>query len=173
MRHLLLLTLLAPAALADDTWPQFRGPGGTGVSKATGVPTTFDDGTNVVWKTPVHDKGWSSPVVLGKNVWLTTAKEDGTAQYAVAVDRETGKVTHDVKVFDTPKPPYFFIKDYNSHASPTPAVEPGRVYAHFGSSGTACLDADTGKVLWTNRDLPCNHWRAPGSSPVLSGELLI
>jgi outer membrane protein assembly factor BamB len=117
--------------------------------------------------------GWSSPVILGKNVWLTTAKADGTAQYAVALDRDSGKVVHDVKVFDTPKPPYFFLKDYNSHASPTPVVEEGRVYVHFGSAGTACLNADTGKVLWTNRELPCNHWRAPGSSPIIWKDLLI
>lgn len=172
MRHFFFLLLLSPAALADDTWPQFRGPGGTGISKSS-VPTQFDDSRNVVWKTSIHDKGWSSPVVLGKQIWLTTAKDDGTAQWAVALDRDTGKVIHDIKVFDTPKPPYFFIKDYNSHASPTPVVEPGRVYVHFGSAGTACLDSNTGKILWTNRDLPCNHFRAPGSSPILWKDSLL
>src|SRR5262249_11913018 len=73
----------------------------------------------------------------------------------------------------TPKPPYFFMPDYNSHASPSPVIEPGRVYVHFGSAGTACLDTETGKVLWQRRDLKCNHWRAPGSSPVLWKDLLI
>jgi outer membrane protein assembly factor BamB len=173
MRQLLLLTLLAPAAFAESPWPQFRGPGGTGISPATGLPTKFDDKTNVVWKTPIHDQGWSSPVILGKNVWLTTARDDGTAQYAVAIDRDSGKVVHDVKVFDTPKPPYFFKEGFNSHASPTPVVEDGRVYVHFGSAGTACLDPDTGKILWANRDLPCDHFRAPGSSPILWKDLLI
>src|SRR5262249_16317280 len=79
----------------------------------------------------------------------------------------------DVKVFDTPKPPYFFMPDYNSHASPSPVIEQGRVYVHFGSAGTACLDTATGKILWSRRDLPCDHWRAPGSSPVLYKDLLI
>lgn len=177
MRSVLSLSLLALALSlvhgADDCWPQFRGPAGAGLATATGLPTTWDETTNVVWKTPIHDKGWSSPVVLGTQVWLTTARDDGKAQYAVCVDRDSGKVVHDVKIFDTPKVPYFFIKDYNSHASPSPVIEPGRVYVHFGSSGTACLDTASGKVLWSRRDLPCNHWRGPGSSPILWHDLLL
>src|SRR5262245_37746010 len=115
MRTLLLafLTLSLPA-VAEDSWTQFRGPHGPGLSNSTGLPTTWDEKTNVVWKTAIHDKGWSSPVILGKQVWLTTARDDGTAQWAICLDRDSGKVVHDVKVFDTPKPPYFFMPDYNS-----------------------------------------------------------
>ena len=175
MRSVLLfvLLLLPVSLLAGDSWPQFRGPGGTGVSTAKGLPTTWDDKTNVVWKTAIHDKGWSSPVVLGKQIWVTTALDDGKAQWAVCVDRDSGAVVHDVKVFVTPKPPYTFVKDYNSHASPSPVIEKGRVYVHFGSAGTACLDTDSGKLLWTRTDLKCNHFRAPGSSPILWQDLLI
>src|SRR5262249_13816953 len=136
------------------------------------LPTTWDEKHNVVWKTPIHDQGWSSPVVLGQQIWLTTARDDGKEQWAVCVGRDSGKILHDVKVFDTPRPPYFFMPGYNSHASPTPVVEEGRVYVHFGSAGTACLDTGTGKVLWSRRDLPCDHWRAPGSSPILWKDLL-
>src|SRR5262249_53147338 len=158
--------LLSLPLQADD-WPQFRGPNGAGVSKAKGLPTEWDEKTNVVWKTAIHDKGWSSPVVFDKQVWVTTARSDGKAQWAVCVDRENGRVLHDLKVFDPPKVPYTFRKDYNSHASPTPAIEKGRVYVHFGSAGTACLDTTTGKKLWERRDLECDHFRAPGSSPIL------
>ena len=158
---------------AEDSWTQFRGPGGTGISSAKGLPTTWDDTKNVVWKTAIHDKGWSSPVVLGKQVWVTTALVDGKEQWAVCVDRESGKVVHDIKVFDTPKRPYFAIDTYNSHASPSPVIEKGRVYVHFGSAGTACLDTGTGKPLWTRTDLKCDHFRAPGSSPILWQDLLI
>ena len=170
---LLILLLLPVSLFAEDGWTQFRGPGGSGISSAKGLPTKWDDKTNVVWKTAIHDKGWSSPVVLGKQVWLTTALADGKAQWAVCVDRETGKIVHDIKLFDTPKPPYTFLPDANSHASPSPVIEKGRVYAHFGSSGTACLDTDTGKILWTRTDLKCDHWRAPGSSPILWQDLLV
>jgi outer membrane protein assembly factor BamB len=172
---LVFLCLFAPCwgHLLADSWSQFRGPSGTGLSRATDLPTTWDESTNIVWKTAIHDKGWSSPVVLGKQIWVTTAKENGTAQWAVCVDRDSGKMVHDVKVFETPKPPYTFIKDYNSHASPSPVIEEGRVYVHFGSAGTACLNTETGKIVWTRRDHVCDHWRAPGSSPILWKDLLI
>jgi len=102
---------------------------------------------------------------------MTTAREDGKELFAVCVDLDSGKVLHDVKVFDIEKPA--FCIPFNSYASPTPAVEAGRVYVHFGSAGTACLDTATGKVLWTRQDLPCNHWRSAGSSPILYKDLLI
>ncbi|MBY0232956.1 MAG: PQQ-binding-like beta-propeller repeat protein, partial [Gemmataceae bacterium] len=173
MRSLLLLALLCPAIRADDTWPQFRGPRGSGVSPAKGLPTEWSETKNAKWKTAIHGAGWSSPVILGKNVWLTTATEDGKERYAVAIDRDTGKIVHDVKVFDVEKNPYTFVKGFNTHASPSAAVEEGRVYVHFGSAGTACLEAGTGKILWTRDDLKCDHFRGPGSSPILWEDLLI
>jgi outer membrane protein assembly factor BamB len=44
---------------------------------------------------------------------------------------------------------------------------------HFGAHGTACLDTGSGQILWSRRDLPCNHYRGPGSSPILLDNLLI
>ena len=172
MRALLCLALLCPAAGADD-WPQFRGPRGSGLSPAKGLPRQWSETRNVAWKTAVHGLGWSSPVILGKQVWLTTATEDGKERWAVAIDRDSGKVVHDVKVFEVKKNPYFSIKGYNTHASPSAVLEPGRAYVHFGSAGTACLDSATGKILWKRDDLPCDHFRGPGSSPILWQDLLI
>jgi outer membrane protein assembly factor BamB len=168
---LLLTTLsLAAAVTAGENWPQFRGPQGRGVSDATGLPITWGEKENVVWKTPIHDKGWSSPVVWGDQVWLTTARADGTEMFVVGVDRATGKVVHDLKVFDVAKPA--FCHPFNSYASPTPAIEEGRVYVHFGTYGTACLDTHSGKKLWERRDLHCDHFRGPASSPILYRGLL-
>src|SRR5205807_515114 len=87
---------------ADDTWPQFRGPSGSGISKATGLPTRWDEKTNIVWKTAIHGKGWSSPVILGNQIWLTTAPPDGTSRWVLCIDRDSGKILHDLKLFDTP-----------------------------------------------------------------------
>ena len=87
------------------------------------------------------------------------------------LDRDDGRVLFDVRVFQVARPED--TRQYNSFASPTPVIEEGRVYVHFGSYGTAALDTRTGKVLWERRDLPCNHWRGPGSSPILHGDLLI
>lgn len=153
------------------TWPQFRGPHGDGTSDAKGLPIKWSEDENVVWKTPIHGKAWSSPVILGKQIWMTSATEDGRQLFAICVDKESGKIVRDLKVFDVEKPQY--VHPFNSAASPTPAIEPGRVYVTFGSAGTACLDSETGKVLWERRDFVCNHYRGPGSSPLLYKDLLI
>jgi len=170
---LLILAALRPATAADR-WPEFRGGDGVGVSDATDLPIYWTERENVRWKTPIHGKGWSSPVVWDNQLWLTTATEDGKQLFVLCVDCATGKVSHDVKVFDVGQPQSMGdAQTFNSYASPTPAIEAGRVYVHFGSAGTACLDTVTGKVLWTRRDLPCNHHRGAASSPVLFGSLLI
>lgn len=164
------LLLCASLAAAADNWPEFRGPDGNGLSDATGLPIAWSENQNVVWKTAIHDKGWSSPVVWGGQVWLTTALVNGKERFAVCVDRETGKVIHDVKVFDDPNP--IDVVKYNSYASPSPAIEEGRVYVHFGNAGTACLDTKTAKKMWERRDFRSEEGRGCGSSPILHGDRL-
>lgn len=169
---LFLLALLLPSdAGAEECWPQFRGPRGDGSTAAENLPLRWSETQNVRWKTPVHGRGWSSPVVWGDRVWMTTATEDGREMYAVAVDLETGRVLHDVRLFHNDA--LQETHALNSFASPSPAVEQGRVYVHFGVYGTACLDAASGKALWQRRDILCDHFRGPGSSPILFGELLV
>jgi len=165
-------TLTTAFVFAGENWPQYRGPHEDGHSDAAGLPVTWSEKENIVWKTAIHDKGWSSPVVWGDQVWMTTAKADGTQMFAVCVDRKTGEVSNALKVFDVEKP-VPLKNGTNTYASPTPTIEEGRVYVHFGSYGTACLDAKTGAKLWERRDLRCDHWRGPASSPILFGGLLI
>jgi len=172
MRHLAILVFVVSAtAHADDTWPQFRGPGGDGVSNSTGLPLTWSEKENVRWKKEVRGKAWSSPVIRGDQVWVTNAEADGKAFYAICFNRKNGDIVHEVKLFTEEKPA--FCHAYNSYASCTPVLEEGRLYFHFGSYGTGCLDTATGKTLWLRRDLPCDHWRGPGSSPVVHGDYLL
>ena len=174
MRFLIPLAVLAflvATAFAGDNWPQFRGPAGDGHATARDLPVEWSESKNVRWKTEIHDKGWASPVIWNDQIWLTTAKADGTEMYVICVDRKSGKVLHDIKLFEVEKPD--FCIEFNSYASSTPVVEEGRVYVHFGRYGTACLDVSNAKVLWQRNDLPCNHFRGPGSSPILCGDLLI
>ena len=166
------LVVLPLAAGAEDNWPQFRGPRGDGTSDATRLPTTWSESKHVVWKTVLHDRGWSSPVVWGDQIWVTAAPEDGKASYAICVDKNTGKIRYDIKLWDVEKPSPLG-NALNGYASCTPVIEEGRVYVHFGSYGTACIDTTSGKVLWQRRDLPCEHFRGPGSSPILFENLLI
>jgi outer membrane protein assembly factor BamB len=156
---------------ATDNWPQFRGPDGNGHADSPGLPLQWSETNGVRWKTPIHDKGWSSPVIWADQIWVSTASEDGHELFAVCLDRATGRVERDLKLFDVANPQ--FCHKFNSYASPTPVIEEGRIYVTFGSPGTACLDTETGRVLWDRRDLVCNHFRGAGSSPILYGNLLI
>ena len=157
-----------------DNWPDFRGPAGDGISLATGVPQSWSETKNVRWKVPVHGKAWSSPVVWGRQVWLTTATEDGQRQSVLCFDRATGKVLLDRVLFENSTvEPRVGGHESNTYASPSPVIEEGHVYVHFGKYGTACLDTRTLQTTWQRRDLLCNHMVGPGSSPVLFRNMLI
>lgn len=166
-----LAVALAAAALLGLQWPEFRGPDGRGQAAASGLPLTWSETEHVRWKTAIHGRAWSSPVVLDGQVWVTTATEDGRQLFAVSVDQATGKVRYNLKLFDVETPQY--AHPFNTYASPTPAIEAGRVYVTFGSPGTAAIDTASGKVLWTRRDLECNHYRGAGSSPIVFRDLLL
>jgi len=167
----LLGACLAVSARAEQDWPQFRGPDGQGHSDSVGLPLTWSETENVAWKTAIPGQGWSSPVILDDQIWMTTALDSGHSLHAVAVDRKTGAIVHDVEVFTVDEPPK--IHATNSYASPTPVVERGRVYVHFGTMGAACLDTATGSILWTNHDFTLDHEVGPGSSPTLYADLLL
>ena len=165
-----LLFLLTGAAGRAEDWPQFRGPTGQGHSAERGLPIEWSESRNVVWKTPVPGRGWSSPVVAGGRVWMTTAtKGDGASLRALAFDVESGREVVNVEVFRTRNDGLLNFK--NSHASPTPIVEGDRVYVHFGADGTAALTT-AGEVVWKTQ-LPYESQHGNGGSPVLFEDLLI
>ncbi len=162
------MLLICRLAAADD-WPQFRGPGGQGHATAAEVPLTWSERENITWKSAIPGLGWSSPAVFGKQIWLTTATDEGHSLRAICVDRENGSLLHDVEVFHLDDPGS--IHANNSHASPTPVVDGERVYVHYGAHGTAALSA-SGEILW-KRKLAYDHQHGPGGSPVLYQDLLI
>src|ERR1043165_5385021 len=92
--------------IAGQEWPEFRGPNSQGLVQAKALPLTWSEEKNVRWKTPIHGRAWSSPVVENNRVWLTTANEKGTELSAVCVDAESGKTIHDLKLFEVDKPQY-------------------------------------------------------------------
>jgi len=156
-------------ARAEESWPQFRGPDGQGHAAASGLPTTWSENENIRWKTAVPGMGWSSPVVVGDRVWLTTAVEEEGALRLVCLARESGKTLYDVEVFRAED--LGRINAKNSHASPTPVVDGRNVFVHFGAQGTACLTLD-GKIVWTQQ-LEYDQRHGPGGSPVVWKDLLI
>ncbi|NLF72364.1 MAG: PQQ-binding-like beta-propeller repeat protein [Candidatus Anammoximicrobium sp.] len=166
------LLLLSPVFLAGaEHWNQFRGPRGDGCADSPSLPLQWSETRNVSWKTEIHGKAWSSPVVWREQIWLTSATEDGKQLFAICADARTGRIVQEITVFEIAEPMDCY--PYNSYASSTPVVEQGRLWVHFGSAGTACLDTTDGRVLWSRQDLPCDHWRGPGSSPIVFRDLLI
>jgi outer membrane protein assembly factor BamB len=191
---IVLATLAAPAARGED-WPQFRGPRGDGHSAAKGLPTSWDDTKNIAWQTPIPGRGWSSPIVLGDRIWLTTAESlalptkdrderlaklpyyprDLTAHaavtlYALELDAASGEILRQIELFTVESPPV--IHASNSYASPTPIADGERIYCHFGSLGTCAVDRASGDVLWQER-YNIDEITGGGGSPVLWNNLLI
>jgi len=167
---LVALPVTTPPALAD--WPQLRGPGGDGHAPATDLPLLWSEEHNVAWKVSTPGRGFSSPVLLEGKVWLTTALEDQRSLRLLGWDATNGKLLHDVEVF---RPQAWQASHLeNSYASPTPVLESGRVYVHFGAYGTAALASADARILWrTIEPLRIDHEVGPGSSPILYHDLLI
>lgn len=160
------------ASAGESNWPQFRGPAGMGVatSQQSKPPVRWSEQQNATWKTKLPGNGWSSPVIWNDQIWLTTSRNEGREVFAICVET-SGKLTHQVKLFDIAKPE---VKNaLNSYASPSPTIEAGRVYVHFGTYGTACLETTSGRVLWKRDDLNLDHQEGPGSSIVLHDDLLL
>lgn len=162
MMQLLILLCLA---LAGD-WTEFRGSTADARSSGPPTPLVWSDTTNVAWKADVPGLGWSSPVIAGGVVYLTTAVTDGAklSLRALAIDAGTGHVKWNREVRSVNGIPAIHAK--NSHASPTPIVRDQAIYVHFGAMGTAKLASD-GSIVWINTDLDYPHVHGCGGSPVL------
>ena len=157
----------------NDTpsWTHFRGNDLNGISSEKGIPVKWDDSTNICWKTAIDGKGWSSPVVQGNQVWLTTATGGGKEMRAVCLDFKSGEIIHNRIIF---KPDSLYrIHAINSYATPTAAIEKGFVYIHFGRYGTACLDTESGESIWERSDLQVEHIQGPASSLLIYKDKLI
>ena len=118
---------------------------------------------------PIAGLGWSSPSIAGEQIWLTTAIDDGHIRSAPwPLDRASGKTLYDVEVFRLDEPGS--IHANNSHASPTPVIDGGQVFVHYGAHGTACLATD-GRIVWKTQELKYAHGHGPGGSPVVWKDL--
>jgi len=168
----LIILFNQTVALAQESnWTHFRGTNLDGKSADNQVPVVWSDTTNVIWKTDIRGKGWSSPVVYGNQVWVTTATVDGKEMSAVCVDFKSGKVLFDILLFKQDS--IYGKHSINTYATPTPCIEQGFVYLNFGSSGTACVNTTGGKILWKRNDFKVEHVQGTGASPILYKDFLI
>lgn len=167
-----LLILFAHSSRAQsDNWTHFRGNNLDGISADQNPPVKWSETENILWKTAIPGRGWSSPVVLNNQAWVTTATDDGRRMSGLCLDLVSGKMIYNLGLF---APDSVYGKhSINSYATPTPCIEDGFVYLHFGTYGTACVDTRNGGVVWKRTDLHCDHVQGPGSSPILYKDLLI
>jgi outer membrane protein assembly factor BamB len=151
-------------------WPDFRGPTGQGHAEGGTLPLDWSESRNVAWKTAVPGEGWSTPIVSGGRVWITTAvKEKSTSLRAIALDAATGRELVNAEVFSLRDGAPLNAK--NNRASPSAVAGGDRVYVHFGADGTAAL-TPTGEIVWKARfEYESQH--GAGGSPILFDDLLI
>jgi len=173
LTFLLMLTLTSQAA----DWYQFRGPDGQGHTDAK-LATEWGPNKNVTWRKEIPGLGWSSPVVVDGKIYLTTAVPQGGAKpnYSLRVlclDAKTGAIVWNKEVFAEDGKTAPGIHSKNSHASPTPVVEDGKIYVHFGHMGTACLKTADGSKVWAKQDLAYKPVHGNGGSPIIVGQHLI
>ncbi len=159
----------ATQCASADNWPQFRGPTGQGISSEKGVPVTWSATAGVRWRAPVPGEGWSSPVVWGGRVFLTTATDNGASCRVLCYQADTGTLLWNREVFRQAPGQR---NPRNSYATPTPATDGRRVYAQFWDGSVAAVGFN-GVVVWVNRDHPFHSEHGLASSPILHGGLVI
>jgi outer membrane protein assembly factor BamB len=170
--------LVLPSSVNGDDWPDFRGPTGQGLVPAGSFPLRWSPTENVVWKQALPGTGWSSPIVCGARVFLTTAvalvdsSNHDQSLRVLCLDAGTGRLLWEREVFQQDGRTAPRIHAKNSHASPSPVTDGKRLYVHFGHQGTACLDLN-GSILWQKRDLQYRPVHGNGGSPVLAAGSLV
>lgn len=186
-----VLWCLAGVSQATDNWPQFRGPGASGVSAVSGLPDTWSTEEGLAWKTPIPGRGWSSPIVWGKRIFVTTAIKEGGEPEAVkkglylggnrpapkdvyrfavyCLDLDTGEIVWEKEV-------HRGIPEHGCHvkgslASETAVSDGERVCAYIGNVGMFCFDFD-GELMWSKRwkSMPTRFGWGTAASPVLHGD---
>ena len=188
-------SIVAHGAESSQVWKNFRGPGGQGMARNNNIPLIWSESQNISWKTKIPGRGFSAPVIHGDHVWLTTAFDvpsspeevtrrtvnntgsepitvsDSATMYAICVDRSSGEILHQIQLLHVKEPQWVHVE--NSYATPTPVIEKNRLYCHFGTFGTVCLDTQSGNVMWKNTDHQVMHENGPASNPILWNDLLI
>jgi len=191
----ILFAYFADLASIKADWLQWRGPMGQGIADQSKVPIEWSETKNIAWRAQLPGRGWSSPLIVGNQVWVTAAHETKASEeqakerlkantgsqplvvlselriLAICIDKESGKIIKNIEVLRKKDPQW--IHKTNSYASPTPIIEDGRMYIQKGSYGSACLDLKSGEVMWQNQDLWVMHENGPGGSPLIWNDLLI
>ena len=187
---IIALGLVYSFGYCQENWSQFRGPQGDGISSETNLPTEWGNDKNIMWKTKIPGKGWSSPIVCEDKVFITSARsaDDGKEitpdsnnriypdqDYKFEIyclNKNSGDIIWMTIAF-LGKPGIITHKD-NTYASETPVTDGQHVYAYFGMVGLFCFDMD-GKKVWEKNlgAFPMEANWGSSSSPILYKDKLI
>lgn len=155
--------------LSGQDWTRFRGPNGQGIASESDLPLKWSEDSNIAWKTPIAGQGWSSPIVSGDHVFVTTATEEGVSCRVIAIDRKSGDVRWNTEVHrQVPGPK----RAQNSYATPTPVTDGTRVYAAFYDGTVVAVDFD-GNLVWRNEDVDFHSLHGLGASPMIAGGRIV
>ena len=165
----LALTSVLCNFAAAENWTRFRGPNGQGVSSEKKLPLTWSAKKNVTWKTAIPGTGWSSPIVYGDRIFLTTATDGGASCRVICVNRINGRILWNKEVHRQ-KPGR--KRRQNSYATSTPVTDGKRVYAVFYDGTIVAVDY-SGKLLWKNSEVKHYSVHGLGASPILANGTLI
>lgn len=184
MKSTFLLLIPAATLMLGADWSQFRGPNGAAVSQEKGLPVKWSSTENVVWKTAMPGPGTSSPILVGKRIYLTCYSGYGLVpnegdmnelmRHLVCVERDKGTIlwTRDFKPV-LPESAYRRGNDsHHGYSSSTVASDGERLYLFFGKSGVYCTDLE-GKVIWNTKVGEKTHGWGSSNSPVLYKDLVI
>jgi hypothetical protein len=162
----------AVTALRAEDWPQWRGPRMDGTSLETGIPLRWGPAENIVWKTPIPGRGYSTPSIVGDRIFVTSALEPENKQLLLALERKTGKV---LWTREQPFRRQLAIHKLNSHASSTPAVDAKHVFTTFHDQPhfvVCCHDWD-GNLVWKKSPGEFHSKHGFCSSPILHKDTII
>lgn len=173
---------------AESTWPQFRGPHAAGVSTNPDLPVSWSATENIEWRTDLPGRSWSSPIVWGDRIFLTTVVNLGDSEVpkkglylggnrleppaaehqwkVLCLDLVTGKVRWEKTMHRAAPLTPVHLK--SSYGAETPVTDGERIYALFGGVGVFALTFE-GAEVWS-RPLEARAMRdgwGTAASPVL------
>ena len=170
MASIWMALVLNNSARGED-WPAWRGPAGTGVSADKSPPMNWNgpEQKNVCWRTPLPDRGNSTPIVCGNRVFVTQAIEKDQRRTVMCFSRSDGNLLWQSGIAVKEREP---TNSQNPYCSASPVTDGERVIASFGSAGLYCYDMD-GKELWHRELGQVDSWHGSGASPVIYHDLCV
>jgi outer membrane protein assembly factor BamB len=175
------LLITSPLDAAD--WTRFRGPGGMGISTATDVPVSWSSTENITWRTPLPGPGASTPITLGKRIYVTSysgygleagqGQQDALKRHLLCVNRKSGEIIWQ-KTFEPKLPEHNYQGEgaYHGYAASTPVTDGKHLFVFFGRSGVFCFDLDGNQLWQASVGEGISGWGS-GCSPLLLGNMLI